>query len=69
MHNVTISNLNFAWLYGRNVITATMYDMEDKPLVNDSLANLLSRVKQQKLTLMNPTDVLEEVVMKFGAGA
>jgi len=69
MMNVTIANYNLAYMHGRNVITATIYDLERKPLLTAALPTLLQRIKAEGHTLMNPMDVLEQVVMTFGAGA
>jgi len=66
---VTISNYSSLFLHGRNVIRATLYDSDGKPIAMDVLPNLLVQIKQQKHTLVNAVEVLEEVVMKFGAGA
>ena len=67
--NITISNYNLSYYNGRNVINATIYDMENKPLMTDVLTNLLLKVKKEKHVVMNPMEILETVVLKFGAGA
>jgi hypothetical protein len=67
--NVTIANYTSVFLHGRNMIRATLYDPEGKPLLTGVLPTLLMTVKQHGYVLTNPAEVLDTVVMKFGHGA
>jgi len=67
--NVTLKNYSLIYTYGRNVMTATMHDVDGNLIASDMLANLLVMVKKEGHVITNAQEVLDEVVMKFGYGA
>lgn len=67
---VYITHFNFQYLYGRNVLNASIYDNKDKTLLKSGrLSDLLHEAKIQGYVVVNAQEVLHEVVVVRGFSA
>ena len=63
---VRIANYSVVNMYGRNVVCATMYDMDGTIIKTMRLAHLLDTIEEHGYELVNSYDVLRTIVMQYG---
>lgn len=66
---VQIKHVKFIYMFGRQIATGQLQDMEGNKLLDGSVAQMLTHIKSENYTLANAQEILEILVIKGGFAA
>lgn len=66
---VQIKYVKFIFMFGRHLATGQLHDMNDKMLMDGSLAQILNFINENDADLVNAQDILNILVTKGGFAA